>query len=44
MARGTFIARMDADDIAEVDRLECQLAYLIEKQSRLGGLQYERYG
>lgn len=37
LARGTFIARMDADDIAEVDRLECQLAYLIENNLDLVG-------
>ena len=29
MAKGTYIARMDADDIAAPDRLECELDYLI---------------
>ena len=41
LARGTFIARMDADDIAEI-RVSIGISH--RKQSRLGGLQYERYG
>lgn len=37
LTKGAFIARMDADDIAETDRLECQLAYLIENDLDLVG-------
>lgn len=28
LAKGDYIARMDADDIAELDRLECQLSFM----------------
>lgn len=31
--RGTFIARMDADDISLENRLECQVDYLLENRS-----------
>lgn len=37
LAKGNFIARMDADDIAESDRLECQLAYLMTNDLDLVG-------
>lgn len=36
-ASGRFIARMDADDISEVDRLEVQLKYLIDNDLDLVG-------
>jgi glycosyltransferase involved in cell wall biosynthesis len=32
-ARGTFIARMDADDICHLNRFECQLNFMIENPS-----------
>ena len=37
LTKGEFIARMDADDIAELDRLECQLAYLTANNLDLVG-------
>lgn len=37
LARGEFIARMDADDISEVDRLETQLSYLLKQNYDLVG-------
>ena len=37
LARGEYIARMDADDISEPDRLEMQLRYLLEQNYDLVG-------
>lgn len=45
LVRGTFIARMDADDIAQPERLARQLAYL-EKHPEVGalGTDFECFG
>lgn len=42
VAKGEYIARMDADDISVVDRLESQLMYSIENQIDIlgGGIEY----
>lgn len=37
LASGDYIARMDADDIAEADRLACQMKYLISHNLDLVG-------
>lgn len=37
LARGEYIARMDADDISEQDRLECELKFLQENNLDLVG-------
>ncbi|MCM1439640.1 MAG: glycosyltransferase [Roseburia sp.] len=37
LANGLYIARMDADDIAEPDRIECQIKYLTSCQLDLVG-------
>lgn len=37
LAKGEFVARMDADDISEEERLECQLKYLQDSNYDLVG-------
>ncbi|MCM1440271.1 MAG: glycosyltransferase [Roseburia sp.] len=37
LANGLYIARMDADDIAEPDRIECQIEYLVSCKLDLVG-------
>ncbi len=44
MARGAYIARMDADDIATPDRLAVQLAWLHEHELDICGGQTRRFG
>lgn len=44
LARGEFIARMDADDVATPDRLAVQLAWLTEHSLDICGGQTRRFG
>ncbi len=42
LAKGDYIARMDADDISESDRLACQMEYLISQDLDLIGCNIRR--
>ena len=44
LAKGEYIARMDADDISLPQRLEKQLQYINEKNADLCGSQYVTFG
>ncbi len=44
LAKGDFIARMDADDIMLPQRLEKQLEYLLKNKLDLCGTQYQEFG
>jgi hypothetical protein len=43
-AQGEFIARMDADDLCEPTRFECQLGYLAQHQLDLCGTWFIEFG